>query len=189
MAYVSLRYSPLLPPQFSLAAAMKSGASCARMEAVENLSNSGPSVVRRKDRHKSRITNGSCLLLGIDGRSPWVRRCKDVIAAHLSDLGGEDNTSTAERSIVRRCAVLTTELERLEAKFATVTGEANNEYDLDLYQRMTNTLRRSFEAIGLQRRAKDCGLTLGDLLREDQRQQREAAAARAQERQRMESAS
>jgi hypothetical protein len=95
-----------------------------------------------------------------------------VIAAHIADLGGTDNTSAAERSIVRRCAVLTTELERLEAKFATA-GEAS-EYDLDLYQRMTNTLRRSLEAVGLERRAKDIGPTLGDLLREDLRQKREA---------------
>jgi len=43
----------------------------------------------------------------LNQRSPWVRRCKDVIAAHLSDLGGADNTSAAERSIIRRAAVLT----------------------------------------------------------------------------------
>ena len=119
---------------------------------------------------RSKITNGK-LLPGIDQRSPWVRRAKDIIRAHLSDLGGEDNTSAAERSIVRRAAVLTTELERLEAKFATV-GEAS-ECDLDLYQRMTNTLRRALEAIGLQRRAKDIGPTLGDLIRADHQVQRE----------------
>jgi hypothetical protein len=62
----------------------------------------------------------------------------------------------------------------LEAKFAAA-GQAR-ERDLDLYQRMTNTLRRSLEAIGLQRRAKDCGPTLGDLLRDDLRRQRDAAA-------------
>jgi hypothetical protein len=58
----------------------------------------------------------------IDGpsRAQWVRRAKDIIAAHLSDLGGEDNTSEAERSIIRRASVLTVELERLETKFALV---------------------------------------------------------------------
>jgi hypothetical protein len=129
-------------------------------------------VPGRKDYGRSKISNGTALLPGIDGRSAWVRRCKDVIAAHIADLGGADNTSAAERSIIRRCAVLTTELERLEAKFATA-GEAS-EYDLDLYQRMTNTLRRALEAVGLERRAKDIGPTLGDLLRQDLRQQREA---------------
>jgi hypothetical protein len=47
---------------------------------------------------KSKITNGSAFLPGIDGRSPWVRRCKDVIADHLVDLGGYDRCSAAERS-------------------------------------------------------------------------------------------
>jgi hypothetical protein len=66
-----------------------------------------PEVVPRS-RQKSRVTNGSALLPDIDGRSPWIRRCKDIIAAHISDLGGEDNVSEAERSIIRRAAVLTT---------------------------------------------------------------------------------
>ena len=88
------------------------------METVLESSADRPAVDRPKDRQRSRITNGSALLPGVDGRSPWVRRCKDVIAAHLSDLGGEDNTSAAERSIIRRASVLTVELERLEARFA-----------------------------------------------------------------------
>jgi hypothetical protein len=112
-----------------------------------------PRDAHPKDPQRSRITNGSALLPGVDGRSPWVRRAKDVIAAHLSDLGGEDNTSAAERSIVRRASVLTVELERLEAKFA-LAGEASAT-DLDLYQRTAGNLRRLFEAIGLQRRARE----------------------------------
>jgi hypothetical protein len=107
--------------------------------------------VGRKSRQRSRITNGA-LLPGIDGRSAWVRRCKDVIAAHLSDLGGVDNCSAAERSIVRRASVLTVELERMEAVFATAS-EASAE-DLDTYSRISANLRRLLEAIGLQRRAK-----------------------------------
>lgn len=104
-------------------------------------------------RQRSRVTNGSVLLPGIDGRSPWVRRCKDVIALHLSDLGGVDNTSAAERSLIRRASVLTVELERLEARFAGA-GEADAG-DLDLYQRTAGNLRRLLEAVGIQRRAKD----------------------------------
>jgi hypothetical protein len=77
-----------------------------------------------KGRQRSRVTNGSALLPGVDGRSAWVRRCKDIIEAHLSDLGGEHNTSVAERSLVRRAAVITTELEMMEARFA-VAGHAD----------------------------------------------------------------
>jgi hypothetical protein len=113
---------------------------------------------------RSRITNGSKLLLGIDGRSPWVRRCKDVLAAHLSDLGGADNTSAAERSIIRRAAVLTTELERLEVKFASA-GEASTE-DLETYSRVSANLRRLLEAVGLQRWPRDVTPTLDSIMRE-----------------------
>jgi hypothetical protein len=127
-----------------------------------------PEVGGQKDARKSRITNGTVLLPGVDGRSPWVRRCKDVIAAHLSDLGGEANTSAAERSLVRRCAVLTVELELLEAKFA-IAGEAPSD-DLDLYQRTAGNLRRLLEAVGLQRRPREVGPTLSDLLIEQQQQ-------------------
>ena len=124
----------------------------------------------QKAKGQSRITNGTRLLPGIDGRSAWVRRCKDLIAAHIADLGGESNTSAAERSIVRRAAVLTTELELLEAKFAAA-GSASSD-DLDLYARTSGNLRRLLEAIGLQRRPRDIGPTLGDLLREDAIRQR-----------------
>ena len=127
-----------------------------------------PSVTPRKGR--SRVTNGKVL----NQRSPWVRRCKDVIAAHLSDLGGADNTSAAERSIIRRAAVLTTELERLEVKFATA-GEADT-LDLETYQRCANSLRRLLEAVGLQRRQRVVS-SLGEVLRvgiERQRERQEA---------------
>jgi len=68
-------------------------------------------------------------------------------------MSGEDNTSAAERSIVRRAAVLTVELERLEARFASA-GEATA-VDLDLYIRASGNLRRLLEAVGLHRRARD----------------------------------
>jgi hypothetical protein len=128
---------------------------------------------------KSRITNGSALLPGVDGRNAWVRRAKDIIALHLSDLAGEDKTSAAERSIVRRAAVLTVQLEQLEARFALANGEASAN-ELDLYARTSSTLRRLLEAVGLQRRAKDIGPTFSDLWladQETQRRQREQAEA------------
>jgi len=122
------------------------------METVPGLPRVSPPIVGPKQ-GRSRITNGTRFLHDVDGRSPWVRRCKDIIAAHLSDLGGADNASAAERSIVRRASVLTVELERLEAKFATA-GEASPD-EIDLYARVAGNLRRLLEAVGLQRRARD----------------------------------
>jgi hypothetical protein len=114
-------------------------------------------------KQRSRITNGT-LLPGVDGRSAWTRRAKDVIAAHLSDI---PDPTAAERSIIRRASVLTVELERLEAQFA-VAGEADPEA-LDLYGRTSGNLRRLLEAIGIQRRdARDVTPRLTDILREHQ---------------------
>jgi phage terminase Nu1 subunit (DNA packaging protein) len=101
---------------------------------------------------RSKVTNGRVLIAGVDQRSPWVRRCKDILREHLSDT---PDASAAERSILRRAAVLTTELEQLETQFA-LAGHADAG-QLETYQRCANTLRRLLEAVagGLQRRAKD----------------------------------
>jgi hypothetical protein len=106
-----------------------------------------------KPQARSRVSNGSAVLPGVDGRSTWVRRLRDLMGLHLSDLGGDDAVSEAERSIIRRVATLTVELERMEAGFA-VAGEAQPD-QLDLYQRTANSLRRLLEAIGVQRRSRD----------------------------------
>ena len=119
-------------------------------------------IARPKDPQRSRVANGSELLPGVDGRSAWVRRCKELIADHIADLGGEANTSAAERSLIRRASVMTVELERLEVKFATA-GEASP-VDLELYQRTAGNLRRLLESIGLRRRARDVTPTLGEIL-------------------------
>jgi hypothetical protein len=80
------------------------------------------------------------------------------LEAHLSDLAGYDHTSEAERSICRRAAVLTTELERLEVRFAT--SERTEPELVDLYARAASSLRRLLEAVGLQRRSRDVTPTL-----------------------------
>ena len=92
----------------------------------------------------------------------WVRRCKDLIRELVADLGGVDNTSAAERSLVRRAAVLTTELERLETRFA-IAGEGNPD-ELDQYARVAGNLRRLLEAVGLRRRPRDISPSLSDYL-------------------------
>lgn len=112
-----------------------------------------PAVVVEKSRTRSRMTNGSAVLPGIDGRSAWVRRLKDLIELHTSDLGGPDAISTAELSVVRRASTLVVELEMLEARFAEAGGATADE--LDLYARVSGNLRRLYEATGLQRRARD----------------------------------
>ena len=132
------------------------------MAEIAPVSNEGRATVGGRSPQRSRVTNGSALLPGVDGRSAWVRRAKDLIAEHVADLGGVDNTSAAERSIIRRASTLTVELERLEAKFA-LAGEATP-FDLDLYQRTAGNLRRLLEAVGLRRRPRNITPTLAEYL-------------------------
>jgi hypothetical protein len=61
--------------------------------------------------------------------------------------------SAAERSLIRRCAVLTVELERLEAKFAVVSEAPATA--LDLYVRGCGSLHRLLQTLGLKRRQLD----------------------------------
>lgn len=100
----------------------------------------------------SSLTNGNRLWpKGTDLRTAWGRRLRDVIVMHTQDLGGWQNCSAAELSLARRAAVLTVECEKLEALFASAPAAPEQ---LDLYSRLTNTLRRTHEALGLQRRAR-----------------------------------
>jgi hypothetical protein len=135
----------------------------------------------RKSRSKSRsaqasvITNGRLLPAningGVDGRSAWVRRVRDLIAQHTADLGGIDNISCAEQALVRRCATLCTELERRELLFAQ--SSQIDDTALAVFQSGVNTLRRTLESLGLKRRTRDVTPSLSDLLRADQEHQRQ----------------
>jgi hypothetical protein len=117
---------------------------------------SSAEVIEPKTNGRSKVTNGSHVLPGVDGRSTWARRFRDLMVLHLSDLGGEDQVSEAHKSIVRRTATLEVELERLELKFATADpAQPVDASDLDLYQRVSNTMRRHLETLGIERRTRD----------------------------------
>lgn len=101
---------------------------------------------------RSRVTNGSELLPGLDGRSLWARRFRDLVCLHVSDLGGETSVSQSQLSLVRRAAALTVELERLETQFATEDDAKT--VDMERHQRATNTLRRVLTTLGIERRLR-----------------------------------
>ncbi|WP_192355526.1 hypothetical protein [Mesorhizobium mediterraneum] len=110
---------------------------------------------------RSRVTNGSAIVPDADGRSTWVRRLRDLIAAHEEDLGGTESLTQAQRSIVRRAATLSVELERLEASFA-MAGLISAQ-DLDAYQRASNSLRRLLESLGIEPKVKDAQTVWGEV--------------------------
>lgn len=106
-----------------------------------------PSKALTKPQGRSRVTNGS--LGAMDGRSKWARRFRDVIAALSDDLGGADDLPEMKRSLVRRAAALTVELERAEEGFAKA-GEADPDALKD-YQVTVGQLRRTLETLGLHK--------------------------------------
>jgi hypothetical protein len=117
----------------------------------------GRSAERRLKHGRSRVGNGTAFFAGdVNGRSVWVRRARELITDHLSDLGGIENTSAAEQPIIRRASALTVECERFEERFAnTPEGEQVDLYQLDQYRKCVDTLRRSLETIGLERRPRN----------------------------------
>ena len=105
-----------------------------------------------KSKGCSRVSNGSALFVEkIDGRTPWARRFRDLIELHLADLGGPDNVNEAQCALIRRIATLECECERLEGEFAKPDRVAGAKA-LDLYSRLSNTLRRLLDALHLDRR-------------------------------------
>jgi hypothetical protein len=126
---------------------------------------------------RSKITNGKVLLRGVDNRSIYVRRFRDVIALLTESAGGIDACSQGEISLIRRAACLTVELERLELIFAEDGGASD--HLLASYQRCANSLRRLLETVsgGLKRRSRDVTPTVDEYLRSKRQQALEAEVA------------
>ena len=83
-----------------------------------------------------------------------MRRLRDLIESHEQDLGGSDFVSESQRRLVRRAAMLTLQTELLDSKFASDEAAASR-VDLELYQKLSNTLRRLLETLGLKRIPRD----------------------------------
>jgi len=115
---------------------------------------------------RSALTNGSAVLPLIDGRSVWARRFRDLVAAHINDLGGDAALSEGQRSMVRRTATLQIQCELQEQQFAMSEDGIATRDALETYQRVTNTLRRALESLGLHRGrvARDVAPTLAQYL-------------------------
>jgi hypothetical protein len=101
-------------------------------------------------RKSSAVSSGRRMFVQGDSSSAWSRRYRDIVAGHLSDLGGLPALSEAEISLIKRVSTLELECEQAEGRLSM-----GQEIDLDLYQRMTNSLRRTLETLGLERKARD----------------------------------
>jgi hypothetical protein len=103
----------------------------------------------RAKRPRSAVTSGRQLFISGDPNSAWSRRYHDLVVGHCNDLGGSDVLSDAQLSLIRRAASIECELERLDAMLST-----GAEVNLDAYGRAASHLRRLFETLGIERKAK-----------------------------------
>jgi hypothetical protein len=116
-------------------------------EAVTNAPDRRPS---RAKRPRSAVTSGRQQFITGNPNSAWSRRYHDLVVRHVQDLGGPDLLSEAQLSLIRRATSIECELERLDALLST-----GAEVDLDAYGRASSHLRRLFETLGVERKARD----------------------------------
>ena len=103
-------------------------------------------TVRTSSRVKSRISNGRLFFAGTDGRSATARRFRDLFAAYCQDLGGVEAMSEAAKSLARRAASLSVELERRECDQVGAGG-----FDGLKYAVMAGTLARILGRLGIEK--------------------------------------
>jgi hypothetical protein len=128
-------------------------------------------VKRRRDKKRTRpqlLTRDA-----LDGRTNAARFFDRLVADIESDLGGSDQLSTIERSLIEGFAGAAVTMQHLNTQLAL-----GQEIDLSQHAQAVSAMVRVASRLGLQRRAKDIGPTLGDLLRADLEEQREREGAR-----------
>jgi hypothetical protein len=107
---------------------------------------------------RSKITNRSRLLPGVDGRSASARRFRDICANYVAEVGG--NVTEVERDLIRQAAGLTLRAEQLQA--ALVNGQP---VDNDELIRLSSTAKRLLEAIRAKStKQKPTGPSLADYI-------------------------
>jgi len=130
---------------------------------------------RRKSHGRSRTTNGSQFLPQVDGRSIIARRYRDIARALQIEQGGD--VSEARLQLIRRFSAAAVLAEQLESKLAN--GE---EINIVEHCQLTSTMVRVAQRIGIDRIAKNIGgLTLGEMIAQDQAAERERLARELEE--------
>src|SRR5262249_19138496 len=112
---------------------------------------------------RSAVTNGRRLHVVAPPDGKWARRFRDVLAEIVSDLGGADLLSEGQRQLARRAATISIACERMEGEAA-----AGTPIDLEAYGKLTDRLGRTFQRLGLERKPRDVGPSLADIIAEDE---------------------
>jgi hypothetical protein len=105
----------------------------------------------RPKKIRSAVTNGRRSFVSDgDGRSPWMRRRRDLEMIYAEDLGGRDSLSGYQMGLVEAAATIRVELERMEARLSS--GEV---VDVEVYARVASHYRRIAESLGIERKARN----------------------------------
>lgn len=135
------------PPQVRHPAkSLTARADCATFPATGNVTGYNRTPMTRSDTaaaspsQRSRVTNGTGLLVGVDGRSAQARRYRDLVAAITADLGGTVSEALALQ--VRNAASLQLHAEELTS--ALVRGES---VDPEAITRANGAANRALTAI------------------------------------------
>jgi hypothetical protein len=89
----------------------------------------------------------------LDGRSRAAQRCRELVTAFTTDLGG--HLTTSQSQLVQRASILATQLEDFEVRWSL--GEPIEQTD---YLTTVNVQRRVLATLGLERRARDVSNTM-----------------------------
>jgi hypothetical protein len=116
-------------------------------------------LVKRKSHARSRVSNGTDVLPGVDGRSLIARRYRDICAAIATDQGGAERLSETRLQLIRRFAAAACLAEAMEARLAN--GE---QIDLAEHAQLASTLVRIAQRIGIDRLPRDVTQTLSQYL-------------------------
>jgi hypothetical protein len=122
-------------------------------------------IARTSTTNRSAVTNGSKLLVGIDGRSPMARRFRDLVQAYSAEIGGE--LTQFEKAMVKQAASLAIAAETMQAK--VINGELVNSDDLI---RISSEVRRILDALAEKAgKRKPAAPTMSQLLAEHEAEQ------------------
>jgi hypothetical protein len=108
---------------------------------------------------RSRVTNGTQLLAGVDGRTAAARRYRDLAISLADDLGGAGSLTEAQSALVRQAAAMIVQSEKLQGE--VLRGEVVNSEQL---VRLANAATRILSRLGLKRTARDTTPSLAEYL-------------------------
>ncbi len=116
-----------------------------------------PAAAKPASPQRSRITNGSAVLLGVNGCSAKARRYRDLVEMLTAEIG--ETLTEAERLVVRNAATLQMHAEELTASL--VRGEA---VDAEAITRAANGATRALAALRRRKPAKGRPASVADYL-------------------------